>query len=184
MKKLFVLFLLLFLPVSCSVQQERNAVLSGTDTSVVYIKPYFSPRGGCTGALIKEIGKARNTIDAAIYSFTSKKIARAFIKAHKRGVKVRIIIDQGTAKSRRCVAPLLEKAGVPVRFKRGSGGGLMHNKFAVIDGKTVITGSFNWTVSAEKRNDENLVVIKGDKNLASSYGRIFTRLWHLAGLEE
>jgi len=58
----------------------------------------------------------------------------------------------------------------------------MHNKYAVIDGKTVITGSFNWTVSAEKRNDENLLVIKRLPALVEAYEKNFEKLWNLAGL--
>ncbi|WP_022846665.1 MULTISPECIES: phospholipase D family nuclease [unclassified Desulfurobacterium] len=183
MRKVFPLLLIFYFSLfSCSFQKEQKPVVSGAAS--ISVEVHFSPRGGCTDTLIKEINSAKHSIDAAIYSFTSKKIVKAFIRAHKRGVKVRVIIDQGTAKSKRCVAPILKKAGVPVRFKRGSGGGLMHNKFAVIDGRTVITGSFNWTVSAEKRNDENLVVIKDDLPLAHRYEKVFDRLWHLAGLEE
>ena len=58
----------------------------------------------------------------------------------------------------------------------------MHNKYAVIDGETVISGSFNWTKSAEYRNDENLVVINS-KNLAKIYEENFKKLWNLAEFE-
>jgi phosphatidylserine/phosphatidylglycerophosphate/cardiolipin synthase-like enzyme len=58
----------------------------------------------------------------------------------------------------------------------------MHHKYAVIDGKTLITGSFNWTISAEKRNDENLVVIKGTREVIEAYERNFEKLWEMAGL--
>ncbi|WP_456454799.1 phospholipase D family nuclease [Thermovibrio sp.] len=143
---------------------------------------YFSPRGGCTDAIVKEIRKAEKSIDVAIYSFTSKKIAKALIEAHKRGVKVRVIIDYGNGKSRYCVGPLLEKEGIEVRYKKGSGGGLMHNKYAIYDGKSVSTGSFNWTANAEKRNDENLIVIENNRELARVYEENFKKLWKLAGL--
>ncbi|WP_456396449.1 phospholipase D family nuclease [Desulfurobacterium sp.] len=184
MKRLFLLLLSISLAFSCSFQKEQSPVVSDTKIEGISISAYFSPRGGCTEALVKEIDNAKHDIEAAIYSFTSRRIANAFIRASKRGVMVRIIIDKSTAKSRRCVAPLLEKAGISVKFKRGTGGGLMHNKFAVIDGETLITGSFNWTVSAEKRNDENLIVIKGNLPLAHRYRKVFDRLWYLAKLEE
>ncbi len=150
--------------------------------SQALISAYFSPRGGCTDAIVNEIRKARKSIDIAIYSFTSKKIAKALIKAHKRGVKVRVIIDYGNGKSRYCVGPLLEKAGIEVRYKKGSGGGLMHDKYAIYDGRSVSTGSFNWTSNAEKRNDENLVVIENNRELAKVYEENFRKLWKLAGL--
>lgn len=184
MRRFFFLLLSISFAFSCSFQREQKPVVSNTKTENISISAYFSPRGGCTKTLIKEIDSAKHDIDAAIYSFTSRRIAKAFIRAYKRGVRVRVIIDRSTAKSKRCMAPLLERAGIPVKFKRGTGGGLMHNKFAVIDGKTVITGSFNWTVSAEKRNDENLVVIRGDIPLVQRYQKVFEKLWYLAKLEE
>ncbi|SNR77475.1 phospholipase D family protein [Desulfurobacterium atlanticum] len=181
-KLLFLFISILFF--SCSFQQEKASYKTVPASETVSILSYFSPKGGCTSAIIREIENANSSIDAAIFSFTSKKLARALISAHNKGIKVRVIIDQGTAKSKRCVASILKKAGIPVRFKRGSGGGLMHNKFAVIDGKVVITGSFNWTVSAEKRNDENIVIIKGDRETSARFKEKFEHLWRLAYLEE
>lgn len=182
-RKILFLFVFLFF-FSCSFQQERTSYKAAPTSEKFSIYSYFSPKGGCTSAIIREIKNASSSIDAAIFSFTSKKLAKALISAHNRGVKVRVIIDQGTAKSKRCVAPILRRAGISVRFKRGSGGGLMHNKFAVIDEKVVITGSFNWTVSAEKRNDENIVIIKGDRETSTRFRERFEHLWRLAYLEE
>ncbi|TCK06497.1 phospholipase D family protein [Phorcysia thermohydrogeniphila] len=172
----FLLFPLFWAFASC--QQSSTTTVSGSPS----ISVYFSPRGGATSAIVSEIKRAEKSIDVAIYSFTSRKIARALIAAHKRGIRVRIVADEGSARSRNSVLPLLESAGIPVRYKRGSGGGLMHNKYAVVDGETVITGSFNWTVSAEKRNDENLLVIKGLPAVVKAYEENFEKLWELAGL--
>ncbi len=143
----------------------------------------FSPDQPCTRKIVDEIGSAKREINVAMFTFTSRKIARALVKAKERGVKIRVIVDEGTSKARFCVVPLLLSRGIDVRVKRGSGGGLMHNKFAVIDGSTVLTGSFNWTVSAQRRNDENLLIIR-DKKLAQAYRNRFERLWELAGMEE
>ncbi len=177
MKRLFPLILiLLLLPLGCL----ENHPVGAPDSAGISV--YFSPRGGCTKALIRAFNKAEKSIDAAIYAFTSRKIAKALIDAKNRGVKVRVIIDIGTARSKHCMGPLLERAGIPVRYKKGSGGGLMHNKYAVIDGRTVVTGSFNWTNSAEKRNDENLVVITNSPATAKRYERNFEKLWRLAEL--
>ena len=178
-KKLFFYAVFLSFILFSSCQQSH---VESTSPSEVSISPYFSPRGGCTRAIISEINRAKNHIDVAVFSFTSKPIARALIKAHNRGVRIRVIIDQGTARSKNCVGPVLEAAGIPVRYKKGNGGGLMHHKYAVIDGKTLITGSFNWTISAEKRNDENLVVIKGAGEVIEAYERNFEKLWEMAGL--
>jgi phosphatidylserine/phosphatidylglycerophosphate/cardiolipin synthase-like enzyme len=174
---LFVFFLFPLLLVFLGCQSSTTTIGGSPSISV-----YFSPRGGCTSAVISQIKMAKKSIDVAIYSFTSRKIAKALIAAHKRGVKIRIVADEGSAISRNSVLPLLESAGIPVRYKRGSGGGLMHNKYAIVDGEVVITGSFNWTVSAEKRNDENLLVIKGLPAIVKAYEKNFERLWRLAEL--
>jgi len=55
--------------------------------------------------------------------------------------------------------------------------GLMHQKFAVIDRKTVFTGSYNWTHSAENTNDENLLLFRDAGPLAEDYRQAFLRLW-------
>ena len=69
---------------------------------------------------------------------------------------------------------MLESAGIPLR--RSNGRGSMHNKFCVIDGMIVYTGSFNHTNSATTRNDENYIVIK-DKGIAETYEKQFQKLW-------
>lgn len=170
--------LLLF--AGCQKKEEVRAPI--TTAGGAQTEAYFSPRGGCTDAIVRLIKGSNRSIDVAIYSFTSKKIAKALIDAHDRGVKVRVIIDEGNGKSRFCVGPLLEKAGIEVRYKKGSGGGLMHNKYAIYDGKILSTGSFNWTGSAEKRNDENLVIIRNDPKLVEAFQKNFNKLWKLAGL--
>ena len=171
----FILIPSIFL-FSCKTPQQQ------VQSENIETSAYFSPRGGCKEAIIDLINRSKKSIDVAIYSFTDRKIARALIDAFQRGVKVRVIIDYGNGKSRYCVGPLLEKAGIPVRYKRGSGGGLMHNKYAIYDGKVLSTGSFNWTSNANKRNDENLVIIKNDRHLIEMYQKNFNRLWKLAEL--
>ena len=173
--RLIVIFLLL-----TACQQSQNPSLH-TD-NIPRLSVLFSPRGGCTSAVVAEIRRAKESIDVAMFSFTSRRILKELIRAYERGVRVRVLIDEGTAKSRNSVVPILETAGIPVRLKRGSSGGLMHHKYAVIDHSVVITGSFNWTVSAEKRNDENLLIFRSAPKLAGAYERNFEKLWRLAGL--
>ena len=160
-----------------SCNQNLNAPLKPPSIEV-----HFSPRGGCTRSAVREIQSAKHYVYVAMFCFTSRPLAEALAKAKQRGVDVKVIIDKGTARSRRCVGPMLEADGIPVRYKRGSGDGLMHDKYAIIDGKVVLAGSFNWTKSAEYRNDENLLIIYS-KSLAHHYLNNFKRLWSLAGLE-
>lgn len=139
---------------------------------------YFSPKGGCQEAVITEINKARETIDIAMYSFTSREIAQALIKAKKRDVKVRIAMDNDQIKDHTSKSRYLISKGITVKFHMGPG--LLHDKFAVIDDKTVITGSFNWTNAADKKNAENLLILN-DKSLAQKYKNQFKIIWSQSG---
>jgi phosphatidylserine/phosphatidylglycerophosphate/cardiolipin synthase-like enzyme len=149
------------------------ASLGHADTKV-----YFSPAGGCQEAVIAELGKAKASIDVAMFSFTSREIAQALLKAKDRGVKIRISLDKAQIKEKFSKSRYLSKKGVNVKFHMGIG--IMHDKFAVIDDKIVLSGSFNWTVSAEKKNAENLLVIT-DKKIAEKYKEQFKLLWSHSG---
>ncbi len=134
----------------------------------------FSPAGHCDQVLISWMNVSLRTLDAAIYGLTDEDIARALVRAHKRGVKVRVVHDKVQAAGRHDVSDMLIQAGIPVKIQRGSKGGILHHKFMVIDKQFVITGSFNWTTGASTKNDENFVVLD-DK--APRFHKEFERLW-------
>lgn len=123
-----------------------------------YVSTYFSPKRGTAETLIGFIDRCEKTIDAAVYSLTHDDIAASLIRAHERGVKVRILTDKTQAGSRYADDELLESAGIELLrdIKTGS----MHNKFIIGDGNAVGTGSFNWSMSADQRNAENFVIIR------------------------
>ena len=127
---------------------------------------YFSPKGGCTDAIVKELNKAQKTILLQVYSFTSAPIAKALLNAHKRGVKVEVILDKSQRKDEYSSATFFFNAGIPVKIDAQHA--IAHNKVMIIDGETVITGSFNFTKAAEEKNAENLLVIR-DRKLAERY---------------
>jgi phosphatidylserine/phosphatidylglycerophosphate/cardiolipin synthase-like enzyme len=149
-------------------------------TSLAYAetKVYFSPNGGCQEAIVTEINKAHETIDIAMYALTSREIAQALVSAKGRNIKVKISLDIGQIKDHYSKGKYLIKKGLDVKFHMGPG--LMHNKFAVIDDRVVITGSFNWTTTAEKKNAENLLIIS-DKEIAQKYTKQFKHLWAQSG---
>ena len=127
---------------------------------------YFSPNGGTTQAIIKEINDAKSEILVQAYSFTSSPIAKALVDAHKRGVKVEAILDKSQRKAQYTSATFLANMRVPT-FIDGKHA-IAHNKIMIIDKTTVITGSFNFTKAAEEKNAENLLIIKS-KDLANLY---------------
>ena len=146
-------------------------IISAPSLSLPQEKPtawevYFSPNGGCTDAIVRELDKAQNTVLVQAYSFTSYKIANGLLDAHKRGVKVEIILDKSQKSDQYSSADFLANSGMSVKID--SEHAIAHNKVMVIDGETVITGSFNFTKAAEENNAENLLVIH-DKKLAERY---------------
>lgn len=140
------------------------------------IRVLFSPGGGCTDAIVREIGRARNSVDVQAYSFTSAPIAKAVTDAHARGVKVRIILDKSQRTERYSSATFLKNHDVPVFIDDEHA--IAHNKVILIDRKTVITGSFNFSKAAEERNAENLLIIEGRPDLASAYTENFEEHLH------
>jgi len=124
---------------------------------------------------VQTINAARQSIIVAAYSFTSKPIAKALVDAHKRGVRVQVVLDKSQRTERYSSATFLSNMGIPVRID--SRYAIMHNKFMVIDGKTVETGSFNYTSSAARRNAENVIVLRDNPRAAQVYAQQWQRLW-------
>jgi len=145
----------------------------------------FSPVGRCSVHILREIERAQKEILIAVYAFTSGELARAVAQAKQRGVSVQVVLDREfNAKNENSKGLFLEQQKVPVRRISGmksnapdKEGGLMHQKFAVIDRKIVLTGSYNWTHSADSLNDENLLLFRDAGPLAEDYRKAFFQLW-------
>jgi phosphatidylserine/phosphatidylglycerophosphate/cardiolipin synthase-like enzyme len=133
---------------------------------------HFSPKGGCAEAVIYWIGRANQSIHVLMFIFSLDSIADALISAHKRGVEVKVLLDKSQSYSQFAV---LKAAGIEVRNDT-NWEGIMHDKIAIIDHAVVLTGSFNWTATAENSNNENLIVIHSVE-VASRYESEFQRIW-------
>jgi len=120
------------------------------------IEVHFSPSGGCTAAVTQLIDAAHASVRLAGYQFTSEPVAQALIRAHGRGRDVQLVVDRSSGRSRHVAE--LRAAGVVVFID--SRHHIFHDKFVVVDGATVETGSFNYTDSAERSNAENCIVIR------------------------
>jgi phosphatidylserine/phosphatidylglycerophosphate/cardiolipin synthase-like enzyme len=140
---------------------------STAQTGPERIRVLFSPRGGCTEAIVAAIGAARSSVDVQAYSFTSAPIAKAVADAHARGLRVRVVLDRSQRGERYSSATFLRNHRVPVWIDDEHA--IAHNKVILIDGDTVLTGSFNFSKAAEERNAENLLIIEGRPELASAY---------------
>ncbi|PYM51487.1 MAG: phospholipase D family protein [Candidatus Rokuibacteriota bacterium] len=117
----------------------------------------FSPHGGAEALVVDTLTQARVSVRIAIYGLTSRKIEQALLDLARAGVRVSIKADhlQSAGKTQAALLARLRAAGIEVEVSRV--GRLLHDKFAIVDGRWVVTGSFNWTEGAEGRNRENIL---------------------------
>jgi phosphatidylserine/phosphatidylglycerophosphate/cardiolipin synthase-like enzyme len=148
----------------------------------------------------RELNNAGQSIDLALFVFSAQEVTNTLAKKIDEGIAVRLLADPGFAS--RPFSEVLDLLGLsmPDRFckleagnkpfkrpiksvgtPRLARGDKLHHKFAVIDNKTVITGSFNWSPSAAFQNDETLMVIESPQ-LAKHFTREMNRLWRGAEL--
>ena len=157
-RRFFVLLCLFTLQIGASAQP--------TATSSPTWQVYFSPGGEATSAIRHVLNNAKSTVLVQAYSFTSAPIAEALVKAHKRGVKVQVILDRSQRTQKYSSADFLVNFGIPTRIDAAHA--IAHDKVMIIDNEIVITGSFNFTKAAEEKNAENLLVIR-NRELAARY---------------
>ena len=138
----------------------------------------FSPGGTSFQVVEKFIGEAHRELLMAAYELTSYPIAKALIRAEQRGVRVEIVADAKAARQRRSKVRFLANHGVLVRLN--SRYAILHHKFMVEDGKSLETGSFNYTEAAVKHNAENALVLWNIPSLANCYRTEWLRLWNEA----
>lgn len=164
-----------------------NVQFSPTSTA----QPWSDSANGLIG---KTLNAANQSVDMALFVFSEQRLANILETDHKRGVQVRALIEpdfafrnysealdmMGVALSNKCKyepnnrtwQEPITTVGVPQLPK----GDLLHHKFGVIDGQTVITGSHNWSVAANNGNDETVLVIQS-KTVAEHFEREFNRLY-------
>ena len=147
-------------------------------------KVCFSPRGGGLNMILESLATAKKTLCIAAYSLTSQPIADAVIAAHRRGVRVICLADQSQRNVGNSQLQRLVAAGIPVHMgrvrtinQRSRRISLMHHKVMVIDGRCLLTGSYNFTKNAEEHNAENILWI-ADPTLCRLYEEEITELFN------
>lgn len=137
----------------------------------------FSPRDDVAARLAAMFDGARRRVDVCVFTITDDRVVRAMLRAHERGVKIRVLSDDDKAQDRGSDVARLAARGLAVRVDRCEHH--MHHKFAIFDGERLVNGSYNWTRSANDHNVENLVVT-GDPDLVRDFGAEFEALWAAA----
>jgi len=142
------------------------------------LEVYFSPEDGTARRLVELIGGARESIYFLAYSFTADDIADALMERHRAGIRVAGVLDAGQASSNLGGEyERLRQTGVDVRLDGNRN--RMHHKLLIIDSMIVVSGSYNFSASAEQRNDENTLVIHSQE-FAALYLTEFERVYSLA----
>ena len=134
--------------------------------------------------IINNIRTAQSEIKIAVAWFTQKELFEAIMNALERGVKVSLIMMKDFINCGIYGLPLqgfVDKGG-NLHFVSNRGW-TMHNKFCLFDNRVVISGSYNWTYSAETRNAEN-VISTDDEIVCSRFDDYFNRLWEESFAEE
>ena len=141
-------------------------------TTAQSIDTYFSPNGGAAAAVTAEIVHAKKSIRIQAYSIAQTDITAALIAAKLRGIDIALIVDRHQQNDAYSTASKLKKAGISTTVDRAVA--LAHNKTIVIDDTIVITGSMNFTDAGDRKNSENLLIIR-DATIAARYAADWTK---------
>ncbi|MFT5209783.1 MAG: cardiolipin hydrolase [Flavobacterium sp.] len=148
-----------------SVRQEHNLKKS---------RAFFSPGSACVDKIIDALNSVKSNLDICVFTISDDVISKAIVKAHHRGVLVRIVTDDDKMNDIGSDVKEFVENGIPV--KTDDGPSHMHHKFAIFDKHTLLNGSFNWTRSASRYNYENIIV-ESTPHLVSSFSATFDALW-------
>lgn len=145
-----------------------------TSTIASINSAHFSPGDDCRRKLLDLCLSARQSLAISVFTISDNRLSDAIIAAHMRGVLVRIITDNDKVFDEGSDIEILIAQGIPVRTDKTPYH--MHHKFALIDGHTLVNGSFNWTRSASDFNQENILVTN-EPLLVAAYINEFESLW-------
>jgi phosphatidylserine/phosphatidylglycerophosphate/cardiolipin synthase-like enzyme len=168
-------------PVPTLIAGAAPKIRPGLTIDGTRLEIYFSPDDGVASRILELVSSAEESIAFMAYSFTSNDIGAAVVERAQAGITVEGVMDgsQITAGQGTEYDPFLQ-AGLNVRLD-GNEKGLMHHKVFIIDRKIVITGSYNFTASAETSNDENVVIIFSP-DAAAKYLEEFQKVYDQAQL--
>ena len=138
----------------------------------------FARSESVADVILGHLQEATRSIDGALYRFNHPGLAQAMEETAERGVGVRLLVDGNKYKESRTTQELLSGTIIPYRlaFGRNGRGSKMHHKFVILDQRTVLTGSYNWTFESEDENQENLVIL-ADAYSVEAYTHEFEALW-------
>ena len=157
----------------------KSPVDNNEDISVdeKYVSVYFSPANKIsTTQIVPLINQSKKSIYIPAFYLTHNDIINALIEAHKRGINVKIIVDETSVKGKYVNIDYIKQNGIDLKVENWAG--KMHMKSIIIDDDILVIGSMNFTKQGEKMNDENCIIIKNSQILNSAYKKMFFKLWN------
>ncbi len=154
-------------------RSPRNTPHPVLEVGGIEVECYFAPEDSVQAEIISEIDAAQKRLHVMAFAFTSRPIAEAMARRMAEGVKVRAIFESRSAGSRYSQDDYLARQGAEIELDTNEY--TMHHKVIIVDSDTVVTGSYNFSKSAEKRNDENVLILH-DPTIARRYLDEFDRL--------
>jgi len=152
--------------------RSPNTTSSPTDDEA-----FFAPREDIPRRIVFALNNLTTRADLAVFTITDDRVSSAILAAHRRGIAIRIVSDNDKANDPGSDIERLARAGLAVRIDRTAVH--MHHKFAVLDNRLLINGSYNWTRSAADDNHENLVFHRAPR-LIEAFAAEFQHCWDLA----
>lgn len=185
---LYMLLILIGFAVGYTTNGFVVAPLQNPQTQQVFFQPAaylkegaasvcFTPNRKCQLQIIDVINKAKDSVFVQAYSFTDRDIAQALVEAAKRGVKVRLLLDKSNRSDKRSAKDIVIQNSLPLRFD--SPLGIAHNKVMILDRSIILSGSYNFSAAAYKRNTENLLILHSP-DLAKEYIQNWQKRWEVS----
>jgi len=169
----------LFAVCGCSTAPSAEGLAAATASpqTPLRFEVAFSPEAGAEALVLRAIASAGHTLRLAGYSFTSPTVVKALMDAQRRGVDVRVVLDDRGNRGSANVAAINLLLGAGIQVRSNSRYAIHHDKYIVIDECTVQAGSFNYTQAAARANSENVLVVWNDVALAGQYLRHWNSRW-------
>ena len=146
-------------------------VPSTTSTTDVF----FSPGDACRNTIIQRIDSSIKQLQICVFTISDDSITKSLLGAYRRKVQIKVITDNDKSLDQGSDIDQLARAGIAVKMDITSNH--MHHKFMIADLHTLITGSYNWTLSAAKYNHENILLTR-EANVIKSFSSEFDKLWN------
>lgn len=156
------------------LEEANKLLLDSKSENAISAEVYFSPGEECLNAILNQIKLSHSKIEICLFTISDNRISEALEYKHKQGVSVKIITDNDKIFDKGSDIEQLAGEGIPIKVDITDNH--MHHKFAIFDSKRILTGSYNWTRSAEKYNHEN-IIITDNLEILKEFKKEFSNLW-------